>query len=87
MSGFIRVVLHSKGQDSIATFVELKPGIPPEVLDTNVTVSVGNEVCGSAAVTVPLDLLTMMMQRVLDEHEKRQNKKIILPPTGLVKPN
>jgi hypothetical protein len=88
MSGsFIRVVLHSKGQDSIATFVELSADMPQEMLDTNVTVSLGNEVAGSAAVTVPLDLLTMMMRRVIEQHVERQNKKIILPPGGLVIPN
>jgi hypothetical protein len=39
--------------------------MPAEILDTNITVSLGNEVAGSAAVTVPLDLLTMMLQRVM----------------------
>lgn len=87
MSGsFIRVVLHRKDKDSIATFVELQEDMPAAVLDTNITVSLGNEVAGSAAVTVPLDLLTMMLQRVMALAEAQPSIVVPKPPT-IVLPN
>ena len=80
---FIRVVLHRKDKESIATFVELDAAMPDSIKDTNITVSLGNEVAGSAAVTVPLDLLTMMIQRVIAVAEKK-GPGLIMPDRGIV---
>lgn len=82
---FIRVVLHRTGKESIATFVELQADMPDEMLDTNITVSLGNEVAGSAAVTVPLDLLTMMLQRVMDVAAAQPG--LVMPEKRIILPN
>lgn len=83
---FIRVVLHRKDKESIATFVEMQTDMPEAMLDTNITVSLGNEVAGSAAITVPLDLLTMMLRRVMGVAGNEQ-PAIIMPTQGIIKPN
>jgi hypothetical protein len=67
---FVRVVLHRKDKESIATFVELAHDMPDSIRDTNITVSLGNEVAGSATVRLYLaaawTLLTLVMiQRVM----------------------
>jgi hypothetical protein len=83
----IKVLLMRKGLEPIsAEFQYDQRDLPPHILEQSVSVSVGEE-SANAIVTLPLDILTLVMGRVMAKAGSQSSKLVVPKPPSIVMPN
>jgi P pilus assembly chaperone PapD len=81
----VRVTLHRKGKEPLSVQVWLDPEtVPAELADTQVSLSVGDSTA-SSAVTVPVDILSMLMAKVMAKAASQSG--IVVPGPRVIIPN
>lgn len=77
--------MHRKGKEPLSAQIWLDPETTPiELADTQVSVSVG-DCTASSAVTVPVDILSMLMAKVMGKAGSQPG--LIVPKPDLIIPN
>lgn len=81
----IRIVLTKPGDAPLSKAFKLDADIPDEIAQTQITITAGSEIA-RGSVTVPLQILTLIMRAIMEADEKRTKTGIVIPKPRLVVP-